>query len=282
MKTKDVDALASIVKTLCRELEEPWAIGRFHYLMIGLVELAREGKAWKALDVAFETNAFLCEMAERAEKEQKARERTEQLRADIAAHPWSTPVDIRTTQPSFTGYVQMRPEAPKPVATVEQMRAAADAAMAADPELVEWTCDTCHKKTLTDPDSGEILPIGWSTSTNLNTGEAVYTCNECRKFGPKHDDCIGWFVCSGCGQRTATADGKKPLAWVFNAEVDGKVYKALCSPCFATGIKKQYTCFDCESTTESRVFPPPGWKEVEDGEVICFGCAEADAEAGDV
>jgi hypothetical protein len=233
MKTKDVDALASIVKTLCRELEEPWAIGRFHYLMIGLVELAREGKAWKALDVAFETNAFLCEMAERAEKEQKARERTEQLRNDIAAHPWSTPDDIkiRTTQPSFTGYVQLRPEAPKPVATVEQMRAAADAAMAADQELVEWDCSVCHKKTLTD----DFMPVGWARTLNSNTGDVQYTCVECQMFGIK---------------------------------VPKK--------------ERQYQCMGCDAETTSIAFPPPGWKEVEDGEVICFGCAEADAEAGDV
>lgn len=183
MKTKDVDALASIVKTLCRELEEPWAIGRFHYLMIGLIELAREGKAWKAVDVAFETNAFLCEMAERAEKEQKARERTEQLRNDIAAHPWSTPVDIkvRTTQPSVTGYVGIRHEAPKPVATVEQMRAAADAAMVADEEMDEYKCDSCHKVTLVPMDSG--TPKGWQPSDNPDGEE--YICNECHTFGGK-------------------------------------------------------------------------------------------------
>lgn len=224
MKTKDVDQLASIVKTLCRELEEPWAIGRFHYLMIGLIELAREGKAWKALDVAFETNAYLCVMAEKAQKELKTHERAEQLRNDIAAHPWSTPVDIRTTQPSFTGYVGIRNEAPKPVATVEQMRAAADAAMAHDEEMDEYKCDSCHKVTLVPMDSG--TPKGWQPSDNPDGEE--YICNECHTFGPKH----------------------------------------------GSDAQQKYVCGWCNTTTESSIFPPPGWKETDDNEVICFACAE--------
>lgn len=233
MKTKDVDALASAVKELSRALEDPWAIGRLHWVMLGLIELAREGKAWKALDVAFETNAYLCVMAEKAQKELKAAQTGTRIGIVGEKNVWwkAGEVNIRTTQPSVTGYVGIRSEAPKPVATVEQMRAAADAAMAADQELVEWTCDTCHKKTLTDPDAEQVLPIGWSTSTNLNTGEAVYTCNECQIFGPKH----------------------------------------------GSDAPQKYVCGWCNSTTESSIFPPPGWKEVEDNEVICFACAEEEA-----
>ena len=182
MKTKDVDQLASIVKTLCRELEEPWAIGRFHYLMMGLIELAREGKPWKAVDVAFETNAYLCIMAERAEKEQKAQAGT---RIGIVGEKnvwWKAgEVNIRTTQPSVTGYVGIRSEAPKPVATVEQMRAAADAAMAHDEEMDEYKCDSCHKVTLVPMDSG--TPKGWQPSDNPDGEE--YICNECHTFGGK-------------------------------------------------------------------------------------------------
>jgi uncharacterized CHY-type Zn-finger protein len=141
------------------------------------------------------------------------------------------PVNIRTTQPSFTGYVGINHDAPRPAATVEQMRAAADAAMAADQELVEWDCSVCHKKTLTD----DVMPVGWARTLNSNTGDVQYTCVECQMFGIK---------------------------------VPKK--------------ERQYQCMGCDAETTSIAFPPPGWKEVEDGEVICFGCAEADAEAGDV
>lgn len=182
MKTKDVDALASIVKTLCRELEEPWAIGRFHYLMIGLIELAREGKAWKALDVAFETNAFLCEMAERADKEQKRAQPGTPVSIGTVAPAWTMPVGgAERMRIHSDGYVQIRPEAPKPVATVEQMRAAADAAMAHDEEMDEYKCDSCHKVTLVPMDSG--TPKGWQPSDNPDGEE--YICNECHNFGGK-------------------------------------------------------------------------------------------------
>lgn len=178
MKTKDLDHLASIVKTLCRELEEPWAIGRFHYLMMGLIELAREGKPWKAVDVAFETSAFLCEMAERAEKEQKAQAGTS-IGIGTVAPAWN--LGVERMRIHSDGYVQVRPEAPKPVATVEQMRAAADAAMVADDEMDEYKCDSCHKVTLVPMDSG--TPKGWQPSDNPDGEE--YICNECHTFGGK-------------------------------------------------------------------------------------------------
>lgn len=228
MKTKDVDALASMVRELARALEDPWAIGRLHWVMLSLIELAREGKAYKALDVAFETNAYLCIMAEKAQKDLKAAQAGTRIGIVGEKHVWwkAGEVNIRTTQPSVTGYVGIRDDAPKPVATVEQMRAAADAAMSADQELVEWDCSVCHKKTLTE----EFMPVGWCRTLNSNTGDVQYTCIECQMFG-------------------------------------------------STVIKKErrYQCMGCDSETESRVFPPPGWKEVEDGEVICFACAEEEA-----
>ena len=267
MKKSDVRELREIVRTLCKELEEtPWAIVRMETLMLGLIELARTKKPWVAVDVALTVQEELLKIADDGIDARRERER-------------ATTVNVRTTHPSFTGFTQLIPDAPRPAATVEQMRAAADAAMAADPELVEWTCDTCHKKTLTDPDADQVLPIGWSTSTNLNTGEAVYTCNECQIFGLKNDAHVhdGTFTCSGCSLRSWTVDGKGPLGWVFNDQIDGKVYKALCVSCFGTGIPKNYQCMGCDAETRSRVFPPPGWKEVEDGEVICFACAEEEA-----
>lgn len=279
MKTKDVDALVSMVRELARALEDPWAIGRLHWVMLSLIELAREGKAYKALDVAFETNAYLCIMAEKAQKDLKAAQAGTPVGIVGEKNVWwkAGEINIRTTQPSVAGYVGIRNDAPKPVATVEQMRAAADAAMASDDDLTEWTCDVCRKKTLTE---SMITPIGWSRTLNSNTGKALYACNECQMFGIKNDAHVhdGAFTCSGCSLRSWTADGKGPLGWVFNTEVDGKFYKVLCTACFGTGILKQYNCRDCDSTTGSRVHPAPGWTDVGDGEFICFACAEEEAE----
>jgi hypothetical protein len=229
MKTKDVDALVSMVRELARALEDPWAIGRLHWVMLSLIELAREGKAYKALDVAFETNAYLCIMAEKAQKELKAAQAGTRIGIVGEKNVWwkDGEANIRTTQPSVTGYVQVRPEAPKPVATVEQMRAAADAAMAHDDEMDEYKCDSCHKVTLVPMDSG--TPKGWQPSDNPDGEE--YICNECHTFGPKH----------------------------------------------GSDAPQKYVCGWCNSTTESSIFPPPGWKEVEDNEVICFACAEEEA-----
>lgn len=85
-----------------------------------------------------------------------------------------------------------------------------------------------------------------------------------------------WFVCTGCGKRTATSDGKGPLGWVFNAEVDGEVYKALCTACFATGILKDYRCDICGETTSSRQHPPPNWivDEEKDSQLCSYCKAE--------
>jgi hypothetical protein len=180
MKSKDIDRLADIVRTLCRRIEDPWEISRFQWLMIGLIELAREGKAFKALDVAFESNAYIAMEAEKARKQEK---------------PAGTPFGIGTSAPStpitfWTGYAQVKQESPKPVATIDQMRAAADAAMAHE-DMVEWECDGCHKSVLLSEDDDNIRPAGWTSKLNENTGEPLYFCNECTNFGThgsKQDD----------------------------------------------------------------------------------------------
>jgi hypothetical protein len=175
-----VDALASMVRELARALEDPWAVGRLHWVMLGLIELAREGKAYKALDVAFETNAYLCIMAEKAQKELKAAQAGTSIGIGTVAPTWH-PIGVERARIHSDGYVQVRHDAPKPVATVEQMRAAADAAMAHDEEMDEYACDSCHKITLVPMDSG--TPKGWQPSDNPDGEE--YICNECHTFGGK-------------------------------------------------------------------------------------------------
>lgn len=222
MKKHEVRRLEGIVEVLCHDLKgDPYALHRLAELILGCIDLTRNGKAWKATSIALETSARLASSLEQA----RAASRDAQRQDGPAA--WSMPVNIRTTQPSFTGYVGINHDAPRPAATVEQMRAAADAAMASDDEMDEYECDSCHKVTLVPMDSG--TPKGWQPSDNPDGEE--YICNECHTFGPKH----------------------------------------------GSDAPQKYVCGWCNSTTESVVFPPPGWKATDDNEVICFACAEEEA-----
>jgi hypothetical protein len=188
MKKSDVRELRDIVRTLCKELEEtPWAIVRMETLMFGLIELARTKKPWLAVDVALTVQEELLKLAEAGVDAHREQKRGSSIGIGTVAPTWAptwwkaTEVDIRTTQPSVTGYVGVNHDAPRPAATVEQMRAAADAAMAHDEEMDEYACDSCHKSTLVPMDSG--TPKGWQPSGNPDGEE--YICNECHTFGGK-------------------------------------------------------------------------------------------------
>lgn len=195
MKKHEVRRLEGLLESICHHLrEQPYALHNLETLLLGCIDLARTGNAWKATTIALEASSFM-------------------------THEF---VRTKESRPSFqtgvSAYTQVKCEPPRPTATVEQMQAAADAAM---------------------------------------------------------KDNIGWFICTGCGKKTATADGKGPIGWVFNAEVDGEVYKALCAPCFGTGILKDYECNTCGETTSSRQHPPPHWVADEEGEGhLCSYCQE--------
>lgn len=72
------------------------------------------------------------------------------------------------------------------MATVEEMRAAVDAALASDADLVDWECDGCHKTTFVgdDPD-GQSKPSGWVERFNEKTSLYEHFCNECQFFESK-------------------------------------------------------------------------------------------------
>lgn len=230
MKTKHIDTLHDRVCALCVHLREDTGfLMHLSDVLYGVIELARTGKTVEAMGVAREVASYLAEGHSRSVHQARQKAWADSVKAQPGSrigivgekNVWwkAGEVNIRTTHPSFTGYVGIRQDPPRPTATVEQMRAAADKAM----------------------------------MTEDNT-----------------------YLCAGCGQKTLT-DGEKPLGWSFNVEVDGEVYRALCAPCFGTGILKQYNCRDCDSTTGSRVHPAPGWTDVGDGEFICFACAEEEA-----
>lgn len=170
MKKRNIDALHDVVCIVCSRLtEDPEHLLKLHHLLIGVIELARTGREWQALNVASEVPTFIAQKA--AEK----------------GSPWIRPQNddeveillkraavVAPTGPGFTGYMNLRCDPPKPAATVDQMRAAADAAMAADDDMDEYECDVCHKTTCVPLDSG--TPKGW-------TDGEEYRCVECSTFG---------------------------------------------------------------------------------------------------
>ena len=192
MKKKNIDVLHDRVCALCVQLRDDTGfLMHLNDLLYGVIELARTGKTVQALGVAREVASYLAEGHSRSVHDARQKAWAESVKAQPGSsigivgdkNVWwrAGEVNIRTTQPSVTGYVQVHHDAPRPAATVEQMRAAADAAMASDEEMDEYECDSCHKVTLVPMDSG--TPKGWQPSDNPNGEE--YICNECHTFGGK-------------------------------------------------------------------------------------------------
>jgi len=161
MKNKNVDCLHDMVGTLCRQIDDPSGLTHLYEIMVAVIELARTDRAWRAMVVASEVVHHLAIMLEE--------------RSQVA------PAPVERFRIHADGYGEVRPEPTRPVATIDQMRAAADAAMAAEEDMDEYTCDVCHKVTIVPMDSG--TPMGWTDSGNPD-GED-YRCVECSTFGVK-------------------------------------------------------------------------------------------------
>lgn len=207
MKKKQLDNVHTLVCQLCATLrDDTVSLTRLSDLLDCVIELARTGHTLEAISINREVMSFLAEGHSCYVHQARQKAWADSMRTA----PYTPPV--------ASAYTQVKCEPPRPVATVEQMQAAADAAM---------------------------------------------------------NDHIGWFVCTGCGKKTATADGKGPLGWFFNVEVDDEVYKALCAACFGTGVLKDYECNVCGQTTSSRQHPPPHWVDDEENDGhLCSSCQE--------
>lgn len=184
MKKHEVRRLEGIMEVLCHDLKgDPYALHRLAELILGCIDLTRNGKAWKATSIALETSARLASSLEQARAASRDAQRQDGPGSSIGigtvAPAWN--IGVERMRIHSDGYVQVHHDAPRPAATVEQMRAAADAAMASDDEMDEYECDSCHKVTLVPMDSG--TPKGWQPSDNPDGEE--YICNECHTFGGK-------------------------------------------------------------------------------------------------
>jgi len=178
MKKHEVRRLEGIMEVLCHDLKgDPYALHRLAELILGCIDLTRNGKAWKATSIALETSARLASSLEQARAASRDAQRQDGSGSPVGI-AWH-PIGVERARVHADGYLQVHHDAPRPAATVEQMRAAADAAMAADEEMDEYECDACHKTTLVPMDSG--TPKGWQPSDNPDGEE--YICNECHTFG---------------------------------------------------------------------------------------------------
>lgn len=158
MKNHEVRELRALAIDLCKDLSErPWAIARLEKLLLGCIDLTRRDKAWQATSIAIETTSQLTTLLSKA--------KTANVGLKTDQQPWWVSPRVELNY--------------RPVATTEQMQAAADAAMKNPPAV---------------------------------------------------------FECTGCGKHATSTDGHPPLGWVANAEVDGEIYKRLCSSCFGVGI----------------------------------------------
>lgn len=174
MEKHEVRHIEGLMKSLCNDLGgNPYALNRLEELLLGCIDLARTGKAWKATSIAIEASSY---MARRAT--------TDHVGASPKEKPW---------------WVQPRVDLNyRPVATTEQMQAAADAAMKNPPAVFE--CTGCGKHaTSTDGHP----PLGWVANAEVDGEIYKRLCATCFGVGIPTD-------CDYCG---ATDPGSKDSGW---------------------------------------------------------------------
>ena len=209
MKTKHIDTLHDRVCALCVHLREDTGfLMHLSDLLYGVIELARTGKTVQALGVAREVASYLAEGHSRSVHDARQKAWADSVKAQSGSRIgvvgdeqvwWKAgEVNIRTTKPSFTSYVGIRNDAPKPAATVEQMQAAADAAMKNPPAVFE--CTGCGKHaTSTDGHP----PLGWVANAEVDGEIYKRLCDTCFGVGMPTD-------CDNCYDSVKDAEDEEP------------------------------------------------------------------------
>lgn len=187
MKTKHIDTLHDRVCALCVHLREDTGfLMHLSDVLYGVIELARTGKTIEAMGVAREVASYLAEGHSRSVREARQKAWVDSLR-----NPSYTP-------PATYAYTQVKCEPPRPTATVEQMKAAADAAMKNPPAVFECTgCGKCETSTDGYP------PLGWVANAMFDGEIYKRLCSSCFGVGIPID-------CDYCG---ATEPGTKDGGW---------------------------------------------------------------------
>lgn len=237
MKKKQLDNVHKIVCQLCATLrDDTVSLTRLSDLLDCVIELARTGHTLEAIAINREVMSFLAEGHSCSVHQARQKAWVDSVKAQPGSSIGSVgeknvwwkagEVNIRTTQPSVTGYVGIRHDAPKPVATVEQMRAAADKAMMTEDNT--YLCAGCGQKTLTDGEK----PLGWHFNAEVHGGVYRALCGTCFAQGPFDE-----WECDSCG-KTSFPMRSMPTGWIAKQVrfEDGDVIKETwCDECAMGG-----------------------------------------------
>lgn len=215
MKQKQLDNVHTLVCQLCATLrDDTVSLTRLSDLLDCVIELARTGHTIEAIAINREVMSFLAEGHSRSVH-------------DARQKAWADSMRTATyTPPVANAYTQVKCEPPRPVATVEQMRAAADKAMMTEDNT--YLCAGCGQKTLTDGEK----PLGWHFNANVHGGVYRALCGTCFAQGPFDE-----WECDSCG-KTSFPMRSLPTGWMeqqVRRGDDDIVMETVCDECAMGG-----------------------------------------------
>ena len=200
MKKKYIDALHDRVCVLCARMREDTGfLMHLSDVLYGVIELARTGQTIEAMGVAREVTSYLAEGYSRSVHD--ARESAWTTQAPTPTSDGCAYVNF-TVPFKASSYTNIRCEPPRPAATVEQMRAAADQAMMVEDNT--YLCAGCGQKTITDGEK----PLGWHFNADVHGGVWRALCGVCFAQGPH----LEW-ECDVCG-KTSFPMRSMPTGWM--------------------------------------------------------------------
>lgn len=215
MKQKQLDNVHTLVCQLCATLrDDTVSLTRLSDLLDCVIELARTGHTIEAIAINREVMSFLAEGHSRSVH-------------DARQKAWADSMRTATyTPPVANAYTQVKCEPPRPAATVEQMRAAADKAMMTEDNT--YLCAGCGQKTLTDGEK----PLGWTFNANVHGGVYRALCGTCFAQGPFDE-----WECDSCG-KTSFPMRSMPTGWMeqqVRRGDDDIVMETVCDECAMGG-----------------------------------------------
>ena len=215
MKQKQLDNVHTLVCQLCATLrDDTVSLTRLSDLLDCVIELARTGHTLEAISINREVMSFLAEGHSRSVHDARQKAWADSMRTA----PYTPPV--------ADAYTHVKCEPPRPVATVEQMRAAADKAMMTEDNT--YLCAGCGQKTLTDGEK----PLGWHFNANVHGGVYRALCGTCFAQGPFDE-----WECDSCG-KTSFPMRSMPTGWMEQQVLRGDddiVMETVCDECAMGG-----------------------------------------------
>lgn len=215
MKQKQLDNVHALVCQLCATLrDDTVSLTRLSDLLDCVIELARTGHTIEAIAINREVMSFLAEGHSRSVHDARQKAWADSMRTA----PYTPPV--------ANAYTQVKCEPPRPAATVEQMRAAADKAMMTEDNT--YLCAGCGQKTLTDGEK----PLGWHFNANVHGGVYRALCGTCFAQGPFDE-----WECDSCG-KTSFPMRSLPTGWMeqqVRRGDDDIVMETVCDECAMGG-----------------------------------------------